>query len=130
MVLKMISRKNGHYRFNRDSSLYAIGFQDGYKIILTNITSTQYVGNISWVNFDPIEGLFPSLFFFYEDAKEELDNILNDSTYELHNNNAISSIIEEKNESTIYTKENLKIFKLEPKLYSEEENKEEDSSNG
>ena len=127
MVLKMISRKNGHYRFNHDSSLYAIGFQDGYKIILVNIP--PYVGNITFINFDPVEGLFPSLFFFYEDAKEELDNIVNDSTYVLHNNNIISSIIEEKNESTIYTKENLKIFKLEPKLYSEEENEEENNSN-
>jgi hypothetical protein len=124
----MISRNNGHYRFNHDSSLYAIGFQDGCKIILVNIP--LYVGNITFVNFDPVEGLFPSLFFFYKDAKEELDNILSDSTYVLHNNNTISSIIEEKNESTIYTKENLKIFKLEPKLYSEEENKDEDSNNG
>lgn len=128
MVLKMISRKNGHCRFNHDSSLYAIGFQDGCKIILVNIP--PYVGNITFVNFDPVEKLFPSLFFFYEDAKEELDNILSDSTYELHNNNIISSIIEEKNKSTIYTKENLKIFKLEPKLYSEEEDKEDSSSNG
>lgn len=124
----MISRKNGHYRFNHDSSLYAIGFQDGYKIILTNI---QYLENVIWVHFDQVEELLPSLFFFYEDAKEELDNILNDDKYVLRNNNIISSIIEEKNESTIYTKENLKIFKLEPKLYSEEEeNKEEDSNNG
>lgn len=127
MVLKMISRKNGHYRFNHDSSLYAIGFQDGCSIILVNI---QYLEKIFWVHFDPVDELHPSLFFFYEDAKEELDNILNDSMYKLHNNNIISSIIEEKNESTIYTKENLKIFKLEPKLYSEEENKEKDNSNG
>ena len=120
----MISRKNGSLRFNHDSSLYAIGFQDGYSIILTNI---QYLENVIWVHFDQVDELLPSLFFFYEDAKEELDNILNDDKYVLRNNNIISSIIEEKNESTIYTKENLKIFKLEPKLYSEEENKEEDN---